>query len=42
MIILSESMTTGIIYHEKYLEHNLGLGHPESPESLAKPVKKIC
>ena len=41
MIILSESMTTGIIYHEKYLEHNLGLGHPESPERLKKTMEVL-
>jgi len=41
MIILSESMTTGIIYHEKYLEHNLGLGHPESPERLKKTMELL-
>jgi len=29
-------MKTGIVYHEKYLEHNLGPDHPESPERLKK------
>lgn len=34
-------MKTGIIYHEKYLEHNLGLGHPESPERLKKTMEVL-
>jgi acetoin utilization deacetylase AcuC-like enzyme len=27
-------MTTALVYSEKYVEHNLGGGHPESPERL--------
>ena len=32
-------MKTAIIYHEKYLEHNLGSGHPESPDRLKKTME---
>jgi len=31
-------MKTAIVYHEKYLEHNLGPGHPETPERLSKTM----
>jgi acetoin utilization deacetylase AcuC-like enzyme len=27
-------MVTALVYSEKYLEHDLGLGHPERPERL--------
>ncbi len=35
-------MKTGIVYHEKYQEHNLGPGHPESPERLKKIMESIA
>jgi len=34
-------MKTGIVYHEKYQEHNLGPGHPENPERLKKIMESI-
>jgi acetoin utilization deacetylase AcuC-like enzyme len=34
-------MKTGIVYHEKYLQYNLGLGHPESPERLKKIMEVL-
>ena len=32
-------MVTGIVYHEVYLSHNLGRGHPESPERIKSILK---
>jgi acetoin utilization deacetylase AcuC-like enzyme len=34
-------MGTGIIYHEKYREHNLGPGHPERPQRLEKTMSLL-
>ena len=34
-------MVTGLIYSEKYLEHDLGTGHPERPERLEAIVKAL-
>lgn len=34
-------MVTGIVYSEKYLEHNPGLGHPERPERLKAIVEGL-
>jgi acetoin utilization deacetylase AcuC-like enzyme len=34
-------MATAIIYSEKYLEHNLGSGHPERPERLKAIVEAL-
>jgi acetoin utilization deacetylase AcuC-like enzyme len=31
-------MKTALVYHEKYLEHNLGPGHPETPERLSRTM----
>jgi acetoin utilization deacetylase AcuC-like enzyme len=32
---------TGFIYHPAYLDHNMGLGHPESPERLRAIVDHL-
>lgn len=34
-------MKTGIAYSEKYLQHNLGPGHPERPERLKSTIKSL-
>lgn len=34
-------MKTGIVYSEKYLEHDLGPGHPEKPERLRSIMDSI-
>lgn len=34
-------MNTGIIFHKKFLEHNLGQGHPERPERLKNTMELI-
>jgi len=34
-------MRTGIVYHESYLKHNLGLGHPERPERLKSVMELL-
>ena len=34
-------MKTAIIYHPKYVEHNLGEGHPERPERLRKTMELL-
>jgi len=32
-------LTTGIVYHDAYLSHNLGDGHPERPERIQSILK---
>ena len=32
---------TGMVYHERYLEHDTGPGHPESPDRLRSIVKHL-
>lgn len=34
-------MRTAIVFHKKYLEHNLGEGHPERPERLKKTMELL-
>ncbi|MEA1904485.1 MAG: histone deacetylase [Candidatus Hadarchaeota archaeon] len=34
-------MITGLVYSERYLEHNLGPGHPERPERLKAIVEAL-
>jgi acetoin utilization deacetylase AcuC-like enzyme len=35
------SSRTGFVYHEKYLEHDTGAGHPENPERLKAIVARL-
>ncbi|MEK6786983.1 MAG: histone deacetylase [Nitrospirota bacterium] len=32
---------TGLVYHPAYLEHDMGLGHPESPNRLRAIVQRL-
>lgn len=32
---------TGFVFHEKYLDHTLGKGHPESPERLQAILRRM-
>ena len=32
---------TGFVYHPQYLEHDMGAGHPESPERLRAIVARL-
>ena len=32
---------TGLVYHEDYLLHNAGIGHPERPERLVSIIKHL-
>ena len=32
---------TGIIYHEDYLKHDPGRGHPECPDRLKETMKYL-
>ena len=32
---------TGFVYHPAFLEHDMGPGHPESPERLRAIVKRL-
>jgi acetoin utilization deacetylase AcuC-like enzyme len=34
-------MATALVYSEKYLEHNVGWGHPERPERLKAIVERL-
>ena len=31
---------TGLVYHPAYLEHDMGMGHPESPNRLRAIVDR--
>ncbi|MCS6896353.1 MAG: histone deacetylase [Nitrospira sp.] len=33
--------TTGFVYHPAYLEHDMGVGHPESPDRLRAIVRQL-
>lgn len=33
---------TGLVYHEDYLRHNAGVGHPERPERLESIMKHLA
>lgn len=41
MIIMSQKVTTALIYHPKYLNHDTGSGHPESRYRLEAMMKAI-
>src|SRR5512139_135451 len=32
---------TGLVYHPAYLEHDMGLGHPESPNRLRAIMQQL-
>ena len=32
---------TGLVYDPRYLEHDMGLGHPESPNRLRAIVQQL-
>ena len=32
---------TGIVYHPQYLEHDMGAGHPESPDRLRAIISRL-
>ena len=34
-------MTTALLYDERYLKHNAGLGHPERPERLQRTIEHL-
>ncbi|MFQ5711398.1 MAG: histone deacetylase family protein [Candidatus Geothermarchaeales archaeon] len=34
-------MRTGVVYHEGYMEHNLGWDHPERPERLRRTMELL-
>ena len=33
--------TTGFVYHPAYLDHDMGAGHPESPDRLRAIVQQL-
>jgi acetoin utilization deacetylase AcuC-like enzyme len=37
----SEDVTTTLVFSERYLEHNLGRGHPERPERLKAIMEEL-
>jgi acetoin utilization deacetylase AcuC-like enzyme len=41
MMTMSQKVTTALIYHPKYLEHDTGSGHPESRYRLEVMMKAI-
>jgi acetoin utilization deacetylase AcuC-like enzyme len=41
MIFMSQHITTALIYHPKYLEHDTGRGHPESRYRLEVMIKAV-
>ncbi|MDE3119749.1 MAG: histone deacetylase, partial [Nitrospirota bacterium] len=32
---------TGLVYHQDYLQHDMGFGHPESPDRLRAIMAKL-
>ncbi|GAF74990.1 unnamed protein product, partial [marine sediment metagenome] len=32
---------TGIIYHDDFLNHHTGFGHPEQPERVSEIIKEL-
>src|SRR3982751_5861077 len=32
---------TGLVYHPQYLEHDMGAGHPESPDRLRAVISRL-